>query len=114
MIGRVSIALAGTAVAAAMLAAAWWIGALGPAPRGDDLEYSTVVLDREGRLLRPYAAAEGRWRLPVTLNQVDARYIDMLLAYEDRRFREHYGVDPLAMGRAAMQWLGNGRIVSGG
>ena len=38
----------------------------------------------------------------------------MLLAYEDRRFRKHRGVDPLAMARAAWQWAGNGRIVSGG
>ena len=38
----------------------------------------------------------------------------MLLAYEDRRFREHAGVDPLAMARAAWQWAGNGRIISGG
>ena len=38
----------------------------------------------------------------------------MLLAYEDRRFRTHRGVDPLAMARAAWQWAGNGRVVSGG
>src|SRR5262249_27357749 len=34
-------------------------------------------------------------------------------AYEDRRFDEHWGVDPFAAVRAAEQWVGNGRIVSG-
>ena len=38
----------------------------------------------------------------------------MLLAYEDRRFHEHCGVDPLAMMRAAVQFIGNGRVISGG
>jgi penicillin-binding protein 1C len=35
------------------------------------------------------------------------------MAYEDRRFEEHWGVDPLAVVRAAWQWLARGRIVSG-
>jgi penicillin-binding protein 1C len=78
------------------------------------LQYSTLVVDREGRLLRPYATPEGRWRLPATLESVDPRYIEMLLSYEDRRFRSHPGVDPLAMARAAYQFVINGRIVSGG
>jgi len=73
-----------------------------------------VVLDRDGRLLRPFATADGRWRLPVTGSQVDPRFRAMLTAYEDRRFASHPGVDPAATLRAAGQWLGAGRIVSGG
>jgi penicillin-binding protein 1C len=45
---------------------------------------------------------------------VDPRYLDMLLAYEDKRFWQHRGVDPLALTRAAFQLIKNGRIVSGG
>lgn len=74
---------------------------------------STVVLDRSGTLLRPFATADGRWRLPVTAEAVDPRYRAMLLAYEDRRFTRHFGIDPAAMLRAAFQWLTRGRIVSG-
>jgi penicillin-binding protein 1C len=90
------------------------VHALGPAPQGEALQYSTLVVDREGRLLRPYATPDGRWRIPATLAQIDPRAIDMLLAYEDRRFRSHFGVDPLALARAAWQWAVSGRIVSGG
>ena len=85
-------------VVAAALGGAWWVHSLGPAPRGETLDHSTLVVDRDGRLLRPYATTEGRWRLPATLDEVDPRYVEMLLAYEDRRFRTHRGVDPLAMG----------------
>ncbi|MCL6441419.1 MAG: transglycosylase domain-containing protein, partial [Thermoleophilum sp.] len=65
-------------------------------------------------LLRPYATPDGRWRLPATVQDVDPRYLDLLIAYEDKRFRRHHGVDPLAVVRAAMQLITHGRIVSGG
>jgi penicillin-binding protein 1C len=75
---------------------------------------STVVLDREGRLLRPFLTQDGRWKLPVTHADVDPRYLAMLKAYEDKRFDHHAGIDPLGMARAAWQALTNRRIVSGG
>ena len=113
-IGRLIFGCAGAAVVTAALGGAWWVHSLGPVPRGEALEYSTLVVDREDRLLRPYATPEGRWRLPATLGQVDPRYVDMLLAYEDWRYRSHPGVDPLAMLRAAYQFVTSARIVSGG
>jgi penicillin-binding protein 1C len=88
--------------------------AFGPPPLGRDLEVSSLVLDRNGKLLRAYLTSEGRWRLPATREQADPRYLDALLAYEDKRFFQHHGVDPLAMLRAAFQLATHGRIVSGG
>src|SRR5882757_9446567 len=93
--------------------ASWWIVSLGPVSLGGGVEYSTLVVDRDGRLLRPYITPEGRWRFPATRDSVDPRLLGYLLAYEDRRFLEHHGVDPIAFGRAAFQLIGNGRIVSG-
>ncbi|GJD49815.1 Penicillin-binding protein 1C [Methylobacterium crusticola] len=75
---------------------------------------SAIVVDRNGVLLRPFATPDGRWRLPLGVEAVDPRFLAMLTAYEDRRFRRHPGVDPAALLRAAAQWLGAGRIVSGG
>src|SRR5215813_1138965 len=101
-------------LAAAVTALAAWIGSLGPVPTGQDLAYSTLVVDRDGRLLRPYPTVEGRWRLPVGVGDVDPRFLTLLFAYEDKRFRSHPGVDPVALLRAAWQLVANGRIVSGG
>ncbi len=110
-------------VAAALLAcvvilpgAALWryTEELGPLDLTMSEQRSTLVLDRSGHLLRPFATTEGRWKLPVELSDVDPRYITMLEAYEDTRFRSHFGVDPIATARAAMQLLHNGRVVSGG
>ena len=97
---RLRLAVFGGALACVALAGAGWVYALGPPPLGKDLETSHVVLDREGRVLRAYATSEGRWRLPATAKDVDPRFLRMLFAYEDKRFYEHYGVDPMAMGRA--------------
>ncbi|MFO1100499.1 MAG: penicillin-binding protein 1C [Xanthobacteraceae bacterium] len=90
-----------------------WIASLGPAPVGEGLAFSTEVLDRNGTLLRAYATAEGRWRLPVRPENVDPRFFDLLFAYEDKRFPSHRGVDPAALARAAGQFTSHGRIVSG-
>ncbi len=87
---------------------------LGPPPLGNHLEVSTTVVGRNGRLLRAYTTREGRWRLPASRADIDPRFVNALLAYEDKRFFEHWGVDPLAMLRAAGQFAISGHIVSGG
>ncbi len=92
-----------------------WVVSLGPLPLAKAREVSTCVVDRHGKLLRAYAMADGRWRLPVDAKKdVDPTYLKMLLAYEDRRFYSHIGVDPLALARAAYQLMSRGHIVSGG
>ncbi|MCC0022779.1 MAG: penicillin-binding protein 1C [Hyphomicrobiaceae bacterium] len=85
------------------------------APQPADIEVSSVVLDRDGHLLRPFTTEEGRWRLPVDLSDVDPQFIHMLIAYEDGRFYAHDGVDWLSMVRAGLQFVGaGGHVVSGG
>jgi penicillin-binding protein 1C len=92
-----------------------WVVSLGPLPLAKAREVSTTVVDRNGKLLRAYAMADGRWRLPVDAKKdVDPTYLDLLLAYEDQRFRDHGGIDPRALARAAFQLITRGHIVSGG
>lgn len=72
------------------------------------------VLDRDGRTLSVLPAPGGIWRLRTTTGDVPASLTDLLVAAEDRRFRSHPGVDPIALARAAVQWVRAGRVVSGG
>jgi penicillin-binding protein 1C len=106
------------------LALALWLAALGR-DRFDQwidatvlpplaLEMSVEVLDRDGDLLRAYTVADGRWRLALPPDKVDPLYLRMLLAYEDKRFRVHSGVDWRSVLRAGLQAVWNGRVVSGG
>ncbi|MBA3909624.1 MAG: penicillin-binding protein 1C [Rhodobacter sp.] len=78
------------------------------------VETSVEILDRNGDLLRAYTVADGRWRLALPPDRVDPDYLAMLLAYEDKRFRDHPGVDARSMLRALLQAAWNGHVVSGG
>src|SRR6478735_7525175 len=114
---RTKLIGAGSAAAGLILVGVFavWVVSLGPLPLAQARQVSTTIVDRNGKLLRAYAMADGRWRLPVDAKTaVDPGYLKLLLAYEDRRFYAHAGIDPLALGRAAFQLITRGHIVSGG
>ncbi len=94
-----ALGLAATLAGAAALGFDRWVATTSLPPLEPEL--SAVVLDRDGRLLRAYTVADGRWRLPADPGTVDPGYVASLVAYEDRRFWRHHGVDPLALARAA-------------
>lgn len=75
--------------------------------------YSTVLEDNKGVLLCASIAQDGQWRFP-ELHEVPDKFVTALVAYEDKRFFNHPGVDFLSMGRALKQNISEGRIVSGG
>ncbi len=83
-----------------------------PLPAQDNA--SVLVTARDGRPLRAFASSNGVWRYPVKVEDVSPLYIEALIGYEDRYFYYHAGVNPFAIGRAAIQGARNGRIVSGG
>ncbi len=78
------------------------------------LETSVEVLDRNGQLVRAYTVSDGRWRMASDPTTVDPTYLRMLIAFEDKRFYDHPGVDVRAVLRAGWQALTTGRVVSGG
>jgi hypothetical protein len=85
-----------------------------PAPSLDRSErLSALVLARDGSILRGFLSADGKWRLPTVAGEIDPLYRDMLIATEDRRFASHFGIDPLAIGRALVQFAQHGHAVSG-
>jgi penicillin-binding protein 1C len=77
-----------------------------------DAWYSPALLDREGKLLGALAAEDGQWRFPPG-EGLNGRFAAALIEAEDRRFRYHPGVDPLALGRSLLLNLRRGRTVSG-
>ena len=75
---------------------------------------SRIVVARDGTMLRAFMTPDGQWRLPVAVAEVAPSYRRLLLDVEDRRFASHPGFDPLALLRAAGQFLTHGHVVSGG
>jgi penicillin-binding protein 1C len=75
---------------------------------------SPEIVDHNGKLLRAFLTPDGYWRMKTAARDVSPRYIAMLKAYEDKRFDDHWGVDPIAILRATFQFAGAGHVVSGG
>ena len=75
--------------------------------------YSTVVTDRDGKLLGARVAEDGQWRFPMC-DSLPEKFTKALVEFEDHRFYSHCGVSLPALARATMQNLRNGRVVSGG
>jgi penicillin-binding protein 1C len=77
-------------------------------------ERSQMVRASDGSILRSYLTPDGMVRLPADAAQLSPRYKALLLAYEDRHFARHGGIYLPALARAAVQWLREGRVISGG
>ncbi|MBS0357311.1 MAG: penicillin-binding protein 1C [Proteobacteria bacterium] len=88
--------------------------AFSPPVPGRDAPNALLIVARDGTPLRAFPDRDHVWRHPVALADVSPLYLEALERYEDRWFRWHPGVNPLALTRAAWQWLRHGRIVSGG
>ena len=77
-----------------------------------DEPFSATVWSRDGRLMSAKVASDGQWRFFPT-DSVPEKFRVAITTYEDKRFYRHFGVDPLALGRAVRQNLAAGRITSG-
>jgi len=85
-----------------------------PPDMGKVQNVSPEVVDHHGVLLRAFLTHDGYWRMRTSVSEVSPRYLAMLKAYEDKRFDSHWGVDPMAILRAALQYATAGHVVSGG
>lgn len=74
---------------------------------------SYVIEASNGHLLSAAIASDGQWRFPVA-DRVPVKFKDCIVAFEDKRFYSHFGVDALAMSRAMRQNLRAKSVVSGG
>ena len=101
------------AVSTSMVAAALVVFLPSPVPKLEAMRTATTVLDGQGRVLRTFRGASDEQSIYVTLGDICPQVVDATIAVEDRRFRQHMGVDPIAVLRAAFRNVWRGRVVSG-
>ena len=106
-------AIIGAFLAGGLAAAGLVADRLNPIPLGRAGDLSVRVDAADGTALRAFLARDGRWRFKAAPDGVSPLYLRLLIAYEDQRFADHAGVDPLAAARAAWQLAREARIVSG-
>lgn len=73
---------------------------------------STVLFDKNGKLLGAKIASDGQWRFPHS-DSIPEKFKKALVTFEDKRFYRHWGVDIWALGRAIRSNFTKGQRVSG-
>ena len=111
MIKRVSITFT---IGGVILAFLWFGAYLSREPDLGRLEnFSQVIRSEDGSIINLRLTPSGHWREKASLENVDTKLVEMLVAYEDKRFMSHFGVDPIALLRATYNSITSGRVVSG-
>lgn len=72
---------------------------------------SSLVIDRNGKV---YTRLAGEHRRTVPLDKVSPWFIRAVIAREDARFLQHFGVDPVGILRAAIRNISAGGVRQGG
>jgi penicillin-binding protein 1A len=72
---------------------------------------SLMLQDRAGRVFATFGDVVGE---PLRLRDMPPALPAALIAVEDRRFRHHFGIDPIGLARAAWVNLRAGRVAQGG
>src|SRR5213596_156140 len=82
-------------------AAVTWL-ALPKPPLLEGVSFSQCVRDRNGKLLRVTLTADQKFRVWTSLPNISPALIDATLQFEDKYYRHHPGVNPVALVRSAV------------
>ncbi len=82
-------------------------------PVRTDIRYSKLILSADHKLLNAALSTDQQWRMKAEIREVNPLLIKTLINKEDRWFRFHPGVNPVALTRALWQNISSGKRVSG-
>lgn len=74
------------------------------------LQIPMQIYSADGQLISQFGTKR---RIPVKLEDMPQQLINAVLATEDNRFYQHFGIDPIGMLRAAFLWVSSGEIQGG-
>lgn len=82
-------------------------------PQELTLKPGLILYSMDGTMIHAYLSADEQLMVPVPLSKIHPSVVACAISSEDKRFYRHAGVDPKAFGRACIQNVRAGRIVSG-
>lgn len=82
-------------------------------PVDTEVPFSTVLQARDSTVLYTWLAKDEQWRMRARLDEISPELKRAIVYKEDKRFYKHFGVDPLAVGRAAVNNVFHLRRTSG-
>ncbi len=78
-----------------------------------NIQYSTIVTANDGTVLYSFLSPDDKWRMKTELPEIIPALKSAVVAKEDRWFYWHYGVNPVAIVRAAFNNIIHQRTTSG-
>ena len=82
-------------------------------PVRTNIRYSQLILSADGKLLNASLSEDQQWRMKTCIDEVNVLLVKTIITKEDRWFRFHPGVNPVALTRALWQNISSGKRVSG-
>ncbi|RYE25818.1 MAG: penicillin-binding protein 1C [Sphingobacteriales bacterium] len=71
-------------------------------PVNTHVVYTPVITSRSGSILHAYLTSDQQWRMNTRLDEITPELRDAIIFKEDKHFYRHFGINPLAIGRAAI------------
>ncbi|MDL2295229.1 penicillin-binding protein 1C [Lachnospiraceae bacterium OttesenSCG-928-E19] len=68
--------------------------------------FSRAFYDRDGKLMRLTLSGDEKYRLFTPLSEINPSFVDAVILYEDKYFRYHPGINPVALTRATINYFG--------
>ncbi|MBT4339344.1 MAG: penicillin-binding protein 1C, partial [Bacteroidetes bacterium] len=82
-------------------------------PFKPQIEYSQVILAKDGSIMHAYLNQDDKWRIKTNLEEITPELKQTIIFKEDRFFRYHFGVNPVAIAKALVRNIFRGEVVSG-
>ena len=76
-------------------------------------QYSTVITDSDDKILHAFLNPHDKWRMQTELKEITPTLEKAIIFKEDRWFRYHFGINPIAVGRAFFNNIIKRRRTSG-
>ncbi|OQX95850.1 hypothetical protein B6I21_03280, partial [candidate division KSB1 bacterium 4572_119] len=74
---------------------------------------STLIFSSNQNLIRITLAPDDMWRIPIKEKEISPALKKAVLAYEDKHFYFHFGVNPVSVIRALAANIQAGKVVQG-
>lgn len=65
-----------------------------------ETSYSTIVLDKNDKIIHTFLNQEDKWRMKTELEEISPILKQTIVFKEDKYFYYHFGINPVAIGRA--------------
>lgn len=73
-------------------------------PLLSNVTFGRAYYDRDGNLMRITLTPDDKYRLFTPLDKISPHLINATILYEDKHFRYHFGVNPVSLIRATINW----------